>query len=325
MTSGGRKHRLRAASTISADGTRIGYSSLGEGPGLIIVGGVLSRGADYLQLAGALARDFEVHLIDRRGRPSSGPQGPSHAIDDECADLLAVAANTGAAAVFGHSFGGLVVLETASRQPAFDQLFVYEPGVPLRGQLRLDWLDGYQQRLKSGDRRGAFAWMVKHNGFAPRPLAVMPLFYVRAVLRLAIRSGQWASMDPLLEANLVEHRIEAALDAPDAQRFSTIAARTLLMGGAKSPAVISRRLIGELTEVIPNATAATFPGLDHLAPQHQPSQIAAAILASRDATHAPPAACGRTHEPRPVHPLATAAGTRNPDTDRTGPGGAPAK
>jgi pimeloyl-ACP methyl ester carboxylesterase len=282
MTAGA-KERLRVTSAVSADGTPIGYSSLGEGPGLIIVGGVLSSGSDYLPLARLLAQDFEVHAMDRRGRPHSGPQRPDHSIDDECADLIAVLRSTGATAVFGHSFGGLVALETARREPVLDRLFVYEPGVPLRGQFRFDWLDGYQRRLDCGDRRGAFARMVKHNGFAPRPLAVMPLPGVRAVLRLVIRSRQWASMNRLLEANLVEHRVEATLDAPTAERFSTITAPTLLAGGTKSPTVISQQLITELAEVIPPATAAILPGLDHLAPQHQPSQIATAILESRDA------------------------------------------
>jgi pimeloyl-ACP methyl ester carboxylesterase len=132
--------------------------------------------------------------------------------------------------------------------------------------------------------------MVKHNGFAPRPLEVLPLPYVRAALRLAVRSSQWASMDPLLDANLVEHRIEAALDTPTAERFSTITAQSLLMGGAKSPAVISRQLVAELAEVIPDATAAILPGLDHRAAQHNPGQIAAAILASRGAIYHPPRA-----------------------------------
>jgi pimeloyl-ACP methyl ester carboxylesterase len=284
MTAAGRE-RLRAASVASTDGTPIGYCSLGEGPGLIVVGGVLSSGADYLPLADRLARDFEVHLMDRRGRPNSGPLRHDHSIDEECADLLALARGTGAKAVFGHSFGGLVALEAARRQPVFDQLFIYEPGVPLRGQFRFEWLDGYQQRLETGDRRGAFAWMVKHNGFAPRPLGVMPLSYVRAVLALVIRARQWASLNPLLEANLVEHRIEAALDAPSAERFSVITARVLLIGGTKSPTVISHQLLTELAEVIPDASVAILPGLDHLAPQHQPAKIAAAILAARGAGH----------------------------------------
>jgi pimeloyl-ACP methyl ester carboxylesterase len=271
------EERLRETSAVSADGTPIGYCSLGEGPGLIIVGGVLSSGSDYLPLARLLAHRFEVHLVDRRGRQRSGPQRQNHSIDDECEDLIAVAQKTGATAVFGHSFGGLVALETARQHADFDHLFIYEPGVPLRGQFRFNWLDGYQQRLQSGDRRDAFAWMVKHNGFAPRPLSVMPLWSIRTVLRLAIRPEQWASMDRLLEANLVEHRIEAALDAPSAERFSTIAARTLLMGGTKSPPVISQQLVTELTELIPNSVVAILPGLDHLAPQHRPSSIAAAI------------------------------------------------
>ena len=275
--------RPRAASAVSADGTSIGYVSVGQGqgqgPGLVIVGGVLSSASDYLPLAGVLAHDFEVHVMDRRGRPSSGPQRPGHSLDDECADLIAVTEATGAGMVFGHSFGGLVALETARRHPVFEELVVYEPGVPLRGQLRLDWLDGYQLRLENGDRRGAFAWMVKHAGFAPGPLAVMPLWFVRLILRIAIRPHRWASMEPLLDANLVEHRILAALDAPSAERFSAITARTVLLGGAKSPAVISRELVTELADAIPDTVVAILPGLGHPAPEEQPGRIGAAILA----------------------------------------------
>jgi pimeloyl-ACP methyl ester carboxylesterase len=294
MTADGGEH-IRVASAVSADGTSIGYSSLGEGPALIIVGGVLSSGVDYVPLARLLARDFEVHIMDRRGRAGSGPQRESHSIEDECADLIAVAASTGATAVFGHSFGGLVALEAARRQP-FDQLFLYEPGVPLRGQFAFNWLDGYQQRLQAGDRRGAFAWMVKHNGFAPRPLAVMPLPFVRAVLRLAIRPRQWTSMDRLLEANLVEHRVEANLDAPTAERFSTITARTLLIGGSNSPTVIGQQLLTELVGVMPDAAVSILAGLDHLAPQQQPGQISTAILAHHNPIQPHP-----PHSTRPIH------------------------
>ena len=42
MTTG--QHGLRTGSVVSADGTPIGYSSLGDGPGLIIVGGCLAAG-----------------------------------------------------------------------------------------------------------------------------------------------------------------------------------------------------------------------------------------------------------------------------------------
>jgi pimeloyl-ACP methyl ester carboxylesterase len=265
-------------SARSADGTEIGYRSLGRGPGLIVVGGVLSRGESYLPLAEKLADAFEVHLVDRRGRPSSGPQRPGHSLEDECDDLVAVIEATGARLVFGHSFGGLVALETARRERGLERVLVYEPGIPLHGRINFKWLEGYERRLSQGDRHGAFAWMVKHAGFAPRPLGSMPFWYLRAVLRLAIPPRRWAAMDPLLEANLAEHRIQAALDADSAERFAAITTPTVLMGGTRSPEFISRGLLAELAAVIPDATLVTLPGLGHLAPEDRPTEIARAIL-----------------------------------------------
>jgi pimeloyl-ACP methyl ester carboxylesterase len=270
----------RVSCATSSDGTEIGYCSLGEGRGLIIVGGALTSCSAYLPLARRLAGAFEVHVMDRRGRPRSGPQRPGHSIEYECADLAAVAEATGATAVFGHSFGGLVALETARRHERFDLLYVYEPGVPVDQRFDFSWVDGYEKLLQRGDPRGAFALMVKHAGFAPRFLAAMPLWFVRALLSLAIRGQRWHSMELLLQANLVEHRILAALDAPTPHRFSAITARTILMGGTKSPSFISRQLLAELNDVIPESTVQVLPGLGHAAPEHQPHQIAPAILAS---------------------------------------------
>jgi pimeloyl-ACP methyl ester carboxylesterase len=165
-------------------------------------------------------------------------------------------------------------------RPLFDRLFVYEPGIPLPGQLAADWLDGYQRLLGKGDRRGAFAWMVKNTGLAPRPVAAMPLWCLRMVLRFAVRGSKWATTSQLLPANLVEHRVQAALDAPSPHRFATITTRTALLGGAKSPDTISGRLLHELAEVIPNSKVEVLAGLGHLAPEDQPARIATAVLAA---------------------------------------------
>ena len=272
--------QARTSTVLSHDGTVIAYQSIGHGPGLVIVGGVLSSAADYLPLARALAEDHEVHVMQRRGRPGSGRQRPGHGIEDECADLAAVVANTGAIATFGHSFGGLVALETARRGPLTDELFLYEPGAALRGQISLGWLDGYSRLLEHGDRRGAFAWMVKHNGYAPRLVASMPLRAISVTLRLALRGSKWETINELLECNLVEHRVLAALDAPDADRFSTIAAPTCLLGGAASPDGISGAVLRELASVIPDATVRILAGLGHPAPIDHPTRVATAMRAA---------------------------------------------
>jgi pimeloyl-ACP methyl ester carboxylesterase len=271
----------RTSAVCSADGTKIAYHSLGDGPGLVIVGGVLSRGIDYLALASALGDQYEVHIMERRGRPGSGPQQPNHSLDDECTDLAAVASATGSTAVFGHSFGGLVALETARQQHIFDEVSVYEPGVPLRGQLHAEWLDEYERRLQRGDRRGAFAQMVKSAGFAPAALSAMPVWCVRLVLQLGIRGAKWATLDSLLEENLVEHRVQDAIDAPSVHRFSNITARTTLLAGAKSPPTYGGPLLNEIATAISTSKVAVLPGLGHLAPQEEPDRVASAILTHR--------------------------------------------
>jgi pimeloyl-ACP methyl ester carboxylesterase len=271
----------RASTACSDDGTLIAYHSVGSGPGLVVVGGVLSAGADYMDLANALADDFEVHVMERRGRPGSGPQRQDHRLEDECTDLAIVVAATGSSVVFGHSFGGLIALETARRGPLFDEVFVYEPGIPIRGQLRAGWLDDYKRRLEHGDRRGAFARMAKSAGFAPAPLKIMPVWYVQLLLRIAIRGQKWATMDLLLEANLIEHRLLNALDAPSPDRFSTVTARTILLGGTKSPDSISGPLLDAIAAVIPSSEVVILPGLGHLAPQKQPDRVASAVVAHR--------------------------------------------
>ncbi|MGI8864593.1 MAG: alpha/beta fold hydrolase, partial [Solirubrobacteraceae bacterium] len=58
----------------------IAYRQRGAGPGVIVVGGALSSGQDYLPLASVLARSMTAYVIDRRGRGHSGPQGPDYSM-----------------------------------------------------------------------------------------------------------------------------------------------------------------------------------------------------------------------------------------------------
>jgi pimeloyl-ACP methyl ester carboxylesterase len=263
-------------SVRSRDGTRIGYRSVGAGPhGLIVLGGALRSAEHYLPLARTLARSFAVHVVERRGRGTSGAQAPEHRLEDECDDLLAVQAATGADAVFGHSFGGLVALETARRTDAFSKVAVYEPGVSLGGSIPLSWLTRYRELLAAGDRRGAFAEMVRHGGFAPSFLTRLPLWYVKLVLRLAIRDHRWREIEPLLESSLVEHEVVAQLDDDNLERFRSITAHVLLLGGSRSPPFLTNDLLPALASVIPDATVAILDRLDHLAPDEKAPEIVA--------------------------------------------------
>ncbi len=218
--------------------------------------------------------------MDRRGRGASGPQGPGYGIDKEYADLLAVQASTGATAVFGHSFGGLVALETARRSAVFSQVAVYEPGVSVGGSVPVGWMPRYRELLAAGDTRGAFASMVRQSGGGPKALAKMPSWYLRLILRLVIRRRQWQEMEPLLEANLAEHEQVARLDEGTVERYSSITARVLLLGGRKSPPFLTTELFESLQRTIPDSVAEILHGLGHTAPDEKaPERVAERVRA----------------------------------------------
>ena len=257
----------------SADGTPIAYQSLGAGDGVIVAGGALRAAQDYLPLAQALARSFQVHVVDRRGRGASGPQGPAYSIDKECEDLLAVQAATGAAAVFGHSYGGLVVLETARRTEVFSQVAVYEPGVSVDGSIPVDWMPRYRDLLAAGDTRGAFACMVRQMAAGSSPIAKMPQWYLRAILRLMIQQRQWQHMEPLLASSLAEHEQVADLDDGTVDRYQSITARLLLLSGQKRASPITTTLFDALQDVIADCTAEMLGGLDHNAPTEKGAEV----------------------------------------------------
>jgi pimeloyl-ACP methyl ester carboxylesterase len=262
---------------VSADGTTISYRTMSDGPGVIVVGGALKTSMDYLPLAYTLASSFTVHVVDRRGRGASGPQGPDYALSNEVDDLLAVQAATGARLAFGHSYGGLVILETQRLFPVFDRLAVYEPGVP-SAPVPNDWLTAYRQRLAAGDPYGAFAHFIQGSGGAPAAVTKMPYWYLRMALRVGFRGAAWQRIQPLLEANLAEHEQVAAQQGRVAS-FAAVIVPVLLLCGSRTPLAM-RTQLDPLRNILPNATLETMAGLNHFGPEGK----TAAAVAKRSAT-----------------------------------------
>ncbi len=212
-----------SSSTVaSTDATSIAVHSAGCGTGLIVVGGALRSSVDYLPFADVLARRFRVHVIDRRGRGNSGPQGPQYSLQREIEDLLAVRDQTGAPFLFGHSYGGLVALKAAALIDRFERVAVYEPGVSINGSIPTEWTTRYRQLLAANDRHGAFADFVQHSGGAPRIVQALPSWYLKIVLRIAVRGEKWKRMDALQEASAVEHDEVARVDNDPARMVGSV-------------------------------------------------------------------------------------------------------
>jgi pimeloyl-ACP methyl ester carboxylesterase len=150
----------------SADGTRIAYDRVGEGPTVILVAGAMQfRAFDPItvDMAGRLAdRGFTVVNYDRRGRGESVASGP-FTLAREVEDIRAlIEANGGEAALYGSSSGGAISLAAAAAGLSITKLALWE--VPLDeelGQQGAEFLAGLRERIAAGDNGKVVEYFMK--------------------------------------------------------------------------------------------------------------------------------------------------------------------
>jgi pimeloyl-ACP methyl ester carboxylesterase len=243
------------------DGTKVAYLSIGSGPAVIIIPGVLSMAADYSAFGRALAEHFTVYIMERRGRGESGPQGDDYSIEKECEDVRALRAETGASFLVGHSYGGLVALEVARNDPAFTKIAVHEPGVSIDGSMPVDWMPGYEKKLAANRRVDALVEFRLAD--APPRIRRTPAWLMKLLLLILVRcSRQYRQMLSLLHENLREWREIARLDGTYVN-YREIFAGVLLMYGGRSDSVAVDLVAERLPAVLSHVEAREFPTLDH--------------------------------------------------------------
>ena len=158
----------------SADGTQIGWTRKGSGPGIVMVGGVMASRARPQQpgLPGALAQQFTVLTYDRRGTGESATTAP-YVVEREFEDLSAVLEVAGAAAaVYGFSSGATLALLAARHGTAISRLVLVEP--PLVSNPDLAPRKEAERRLRA-DRGGARRWFDEEiTGIPPQVRAQFP-------------------------------------------------------------------------------------------------------------------------------------------------------
>jgi pimeloyl-ACP methyl ester carboxylesterase len=261
----------------STDGTSIGFDSTGSGPGVVVLPGTLRAARHYRGLAAALADEFTVHTVDRRGRGASGPQGAGYGIDAECADLAAVLAATGATTVFGHSYGGLVALETALRRPdlRIDRLAIYEPAISIDGTITSDWLPELDLAIAEGRVTDAVSILIAGLDLAG-PLRHVPERLRVVLSRIALRGDLREDMELLLPTVHAEVVVVTSLDS-DGSRYAGIDMNTLLCNGERGPDYL-RKVVDLLHTMMPDSERATVPKAGHNAPDLEAPQAVADSL-----------------------------------------------
>nr|HET6903117.1 alpha/beta hydrolase [Ktedonobacteraceae bacterium] len=260
---------------LSQDGTKISYLTMGSGPSVLVVPGALSMADDYAAFASALAEHFTVHIIERRGRGESGPQGDDYSIAKEREDVLALLQKTGASLLVGHSFGGLVALEVARNNPSLTKVAVYEPGVSIDGSIPMHWMPGYQKKLAEKKYLDAFVEFSLAVG--PERARTTPPWLMKLLLPLFLKSHERKLMFALLPENLREHQEVARLDN-SYENYREIPAHVLLMYGGKSNVTWVDLSMQRLAAVLPRSETKEFPKLDHFGiDKKAPQEVARAV------------------------------------------------
>ena len=262
---------------FSPDGTKISYLTMGRGSSVIVIPGVLSMAADYAAFAHALAEHFTVHIIERRGRGESGPQGDDYSIAKECEDVLALQQETGASFLVGHSFGGFVALEVARNNPSLTKIAVYEQGVSINGSIPTDWMPGYEKKLTEKKNLDAFVEFSLSVG--PLRARKTPPWLMKLLFSLFLSPQERKQRLSLLHECLREHQEEARLDS-SYENYREISAGVLLMYGEKSDLPWVHPVLERLAAVLPQSETKEFPKLNHFGiDKKAPREVARAVCA----------------------------------------------
>jgi 3-oxoadipate enol-lactonase len=101
------------------DATGIYWEAVGDGPPVLLIGGIGMDAGAWWRTVPVLARSFRVITFDARGLGRSAPSPYMCTTDDLAADSIAVmdAAGVDAAHVYGFSLGGMVAQQLALRHP----------------------------------------------------------------------------------------------------------------------------------------------------------------------------------------------------------------
>jgi pimeloyl-ACP methyl ester carboxylesterase len=258
---------VRRERVVSADGTEIAVTVTGDGPPLVACHGSMATARDWQMVTRVLASRMTVYVPDRRGHDRSGDH-PAYLLEREQEDLASVADLAGGeVTLLGHSYGAVIALALALREPPV-RLVLYEPPLPAGRPVGGINADEYERAVKAGDLDGALALGLREFVGLPGDA-------------IALMRGQpiWTRLTGMVPSWTREIR---ALDdflsglRGDLGQFRVLDVPVLLLTGGLSPPWLIEAT-HRLAAVLPGATVVTLPGQAHDAHIFAPTAVATEI------------------------------------------------
>ncbi len=259
----------------SSDGFWASAFDQGRGPvTVIIVGGGLDDGRGYARLASRLSNRYRVlRILRRQYRADAGPWRPVD-IEDEVADVVALARTvTTPCYLFGHSSGAVVALEAAVAAPdRFGALAVFEPAIDL-DDLPLGRRESTlaARRAVDAGRAGQALEIFLRDmvGMPPLVAKLSRVLWLSPRFRSQLIPGQIADQEA------VEH-LGDRLTA-----YAGITQHVLVVVGTKSPEHLPRRA-ELLQDKLRSSELRRMDGASHGAPVSKASEFGQLLIADID-------------------------------------------
>ncbi|PHS22764.1 MAG: hypothetical protein COA84_12210 [Robiginitomaculum sp.] len=163
---------------IQVNGISLYYQSAGNGPPLVLIAGFTSDGQSWAPVVAGLSRQFQVITFDNRttGRTRPAEAKTSMALmADDCVGLMS-ALEIGHAHILGHSMGGIVAIDIASRYPERIEKLILAATTPDQNSFQLSVLETILslRQAKGSDQlwlKSFLHWLF-HPSFFDDPTAV---------------------------------------------------------------------------------------------------------------------------------------------------------
>ncbi|MEJ3655886.1 alpha/beta hydrolase [Actinomycetes bacterium KLBMP 9759] len=262
--------RTNPGTAVSADGTRIAYQRVGEGPPVVVLPGALNYGEVWRDVAEQLAAEYTFLLVDRRFYAPSGAGPVPSSFAAETADVRAMIEAAGEPVhLLGHSYGGLLALHAALADPSgIRSLLLYEPPVLAGGPHVAGVLQRFRDMLDAGNSLGALMTFLTEI-VEVDPTAIGSMIGDDGPPPTA------AEVTGLVGSLL--HDIESLSGlTTDPSHWSPIELPVLLMAGGRSWDSVQASTAA-IRAALPHAEVVTWPEQTHFANMLVPGEVAATL------------------------------------------------
>lgn len=261
-----------------ANGVDLFYELQGvQGDPIVFIHGSWGSHAGWGLVVPGLSKSFRVLTYDRRGHSSSSKAATQGSADEDASDCAAMMSelNLVPAHVVGNSFGSIIALKLAARQPSiFLSLTVHEP--PLTRLLADDpsheaILGEVEKReeaviklLQSGDRSGGARLFIETIAMGP---------------------GEWDKLSPRTRETFISNA-DTWLDETRDPEWTSVDLRALsqfqrparLTYGGKSPPFF-KPIIVKLANAMPGSRLEEFPSDGHAPHMSNPEEYVRRLTA----------------------------------------------